>query len=67
VARRRADAVGVDLDDLRRSGLTGSVAQVIDKIAMLRDLGATRLYLQVLDLHDLDHLQLVAEQIAPHL
>ena len=30
------------------------------------DAGATRAYLQVLDLHDLDHLALVAEAVLPH-
>ena len=30
------------------------------------DSGQTRLYLQTLDLHDLDHLHLVAEEIQPH-
>jgi hypothetical protein len=27
--------------------------------------GSTRMYLQVLDLSDLDHLRLIAEQVAP--
>jgi hypothetical protein len=29
------------------------------------DAGATRIYLQVIDLQDLDHLALVAEELAP--
>ena len=29
--------------------------------------GVTRAYLQVLDLHDLEHLQLIAEEVAPQL
>ena len=56
-----------DADALRTRGLGGSVDEVIDKIGAFRELGATRLYLQVLDLADLDHLRLVADQVAPHL
>jgi F420-dependent oxidoreductase-like protein len=63
--RRRAAAAGGDGAALRTGGLGGTVAEVIDKIGAFGELGATRLYLQVLDLHDLDHLRLVAEQVAP--
>jgi hypothetical protein len=40
---------------------------VIDKIRTFQQIGASRMYLQVLDLHDLDHLRLVAERIVPAL
>jgi hypothetical protein len=40
---------------------------VVDKIGRLADLGATRVYLQVLDLTDLEHLELVAAEVAPQL
>jgi F420-dependent oxidoreductase-like protein len=63
--RRRAAAVGQDVDDLRSGGLAGSVGEVVDRIGRFSELGATRLYLQVLDLADLDHLRLVAEQVVP--
>ncbi len=65
--RRRAAAAGGDADALRTGGLGGSVDEVIDKIGAFRELGATRLYLQVLDLADLDHLRLVADQVAPNI
>ena len=64
--RRRAASIGEDADDLRSGGLAGTAEQVVDKIGRFAELGATRLYLQVLDLTDLDHLRLVAEQVAPH-
>ncbi len=64
--RRRAEAAGSDPASLRASGLAGTPAEVVDKIGRLADLGAGRVYLQVLDLADLDHLRLVAEQVAPH-
>jgi alkanesulfonate monooxygenase SsuD/methylene tetrahydromethanopterin reductase-like flavin-dependent oxidoreductase (luciferase family) len=64
---RRAAAIGRDPDELRENGFAGTPQQVVDKIATFADAGASRLYLQVLDLHDLDHLELVASEVAPHL
>jgi len=63
--RRRAAVIGEDADDLRSGGLAGTAEEVVDKIGRFAELGATRLYLQMLDLTDLDHLRLVAEQVAP--
>ena len=63
---RRAEAAGGDADSLRSGGLAGSPAEVVDKLGRLGELGAGRVYLQVLDLADLDLLRLVAEQVAPH-
>jgi F420-dependent oxidoreductase-like protein len=64
---RRARAIGRDTDDLRANGLAGSPREVVDKLRRYADLGAERVYLQVLDLSDLDHLRLVAEEVVPHL
>lgn len=64
---RRAAAIGRDVDDLRAHGLTGTPAEVLDRIGAYAAEGCQRLYLQVLDLHDLDHLRLVAAEVAPHL
>jgi F420-dependent oxidoreductase-like protein len=61
---RRARAIGRDPDKLPSQGLAGSPAQIADKIAQFAAIGAERLYLQVLDLHDLDHLELLAELLA---
>jgi F420-dependent oxidoreductase-like protein len=58
-------AIGEDLDGLRVGGLAGTPAQVVDKIGQFAQLGASRLYLQVLDLTDLDHLELIATAVAP--
>ena len=63
---RRAAAWG-GLDLLRTLGLAGTVEDVLDKIGRYRDLGVTRLYLQLPDLHDLDQLRLVAREVLPHL
>ena len=64
-ARRRADAIDHSIDWLRDNGLGGTVAQAVDKLGRLAQLGAERIYLQVLDLDDLDHLRLVAQEVAP--
>ena len=57
---RRAAAIGQPLGDLRREGLAGTPAEIADKIGKFADIGAERLYLQVLDVHDLDHLEVLA-------
>jgi len=62
-ARRRAAAIGRDLDDLRHDGLAGSPDEIVDKIGQYADVGTSRIYLQVLDLHDLDHLELIASGV----
>ena len=64
---RRAAAIGRDKAELRANGLAGTPAEVLDKIGRYAALGSERLYLQVLDLSDLDHLRLVAADVMPHL
>ncbi|WP_203973901.1 LLM class F420-dependent oxidoreductase [Planotetraspora silvatica] len=63
---RRAEAAGSDVAQLRRGGLAGTPAEVVDKIGEFAGLGAERIYLQVLDLADLDHLELLAAEVMPH-
>lgn len=63
--RRRADAIGEDVDELRADGLAGTPAEVVDKLGRFAEAGASRAYLQVLDLSDLDHLALIADRVAP--
>jgi F420-dependent oxidoreductase-like protein len=62
---RRADAIGRSVDELRANGLAGTPDEVVDKIGRYAELGVSRIYLQTLDLSDLDHLQLVAEKVMP--
>lgn len=64
---RRAAAIGREVDELRANGLAGSPAEVADKIGRYREIGTQRIYLQILDLTDLDHLALIAEQVATQL
>jgi F420-dependent oxidoreductase-like protein len=63
--RRRAAAIGREPDQLRATALAGTVAEVTDRLGTFADGGAQRVYLQVLDLSDLDHLRLVAAEVAP--
>jgi F420-dependent oxidoreductase-like protein len=58
---RRAAAIGWKPEDLRVHGLGGSPAEVADRIGQFGATGAERIYLQVLDLADLDHLELLAQ------
>jgi hypothetical protein len=37
----------------------------VDKLGQFADAGASRAYLQVLDLHDLGHLELIAAEVMP--
>ncbi|GAA2164997.1 F420-dependent oxidoreductase-like protein [Humibacillus xanthopallidus] len=60
---RRAAAIGRDLDELRANGLAGSADEVVDRIGTFAEVGAERLYLQVLDLSDLDHLSDIADGV----
>jgi F420-dependent oxidoreductase-like protein len=62
---RRAAAIGRDVSDLRANELAGTPAEVVDKIARFAEEGTGRVYLQVLDLHDLDHLELIASEVLP--
>ena len=65
---RRADAARLKLDDdLRRTGIVGSPDEVAKRIAEFGAIGASRVYLQVLDLSDLDHLELIAAEVARQL
>ncbi|MEV5407592.1 LLM class F420-dependent oxidoreductase [Thermopolyspora sp. NPDC052614] len=65
-AARRAAAIGRDLDALRTGGLGGTPGEVLEKIDQYAKIGCERLYLQILDLNDFDHLELIASEIMPH-
>ncbi|MCO6009696.1 LLM class F420-dependent oxidoreductase [Actinoallomurus purpureus] len=62
---RRAGAIGRKVDELRENSLAGTPAELVDKIGKFREIGAERMYLQVLDLDDLDHLELIASEVLP--
>lgn len=64
---RRAAAIGREPAELRRNGVAGTVDEMVETIETLRGQGVQRLYLQVLDMKDLDHLDLVAREVVPRL
>ncbi len=62
---RRALRIGREVGELRANGLAGTVDEVVAKIQSFAQGGARRMYLQMLDLSDLDHLRLIAERVMP--
>jgi F420-dependent oxidoreductase-like protein len=62
---RRATAIGREVDELREHGLTGTPDEVVAKIGEFAKVGAERVYLQVMDLDDLAHLELIAAEVLP--
>jgi len=62
---RRAAAIGRSADDIAEHGLAGSPDEVAAKLAKFADIGAEHFYLQVMDLDDLDHLELLAAEVLP--
>jgi len=58
---RRAAAIGREPAELRENGVCGTVDEAAAKLAALAAAGAERVYLQVLDLDDLEHLHTLAE------
>jgi F420-dependent oxidoreductase-like protein len=63
--QRRAAAIGRELPELRRNGLAGTPSEIVDKIGEYGAAGAGRVYLQVLDLDDLEHLELIGAEVLP--
>lgn len=61
---RRADAIGRPVDEMRsNSPLVGTPAQIVEALGAFADAGVQRVYLQLLDLSDLDHLELFAHSV----
>jgi F420-dependent oxidoreductase-like protein len=60
---RRAASIGREVGELRTNGLAGTPGEVLDKIATYAAVGVTRIYLQLLDLADIEHLELVAAEV----
>jgi len=64
---RRAAAIGREVGELRENGLAGTPDEVVEKARTYADAGTERLYLQILDLDDLEHLELIAAEVMPRL
>jgi F420-dependent oxidoreductase-like protein len=65
---RRAAAIGRDVDELRsNSPLVGTPNEIVDQLGSFADVGVQRVYLQLLDLSDLEHLRLFADGVTRQL
>jgi F420-dependent oxidoreductase-like protein len=64
---RRAEAIGRDVGELKQSSAAGTPAEVVATLGRYAEAGATRAYLQIMDLDDLDHLALIASEVRPQL
>lgn len=63
--RRRAEAIGRQPDELRENGAAGLPGEVVDTLRAFEAAGAETAYLQVLDVSDLEHLQLLSAEVMP--
>ncbi|HWF70070.1 MAG TPA: LLM class F420-dependent oxidoreductase [Mycobacterium sp.] len=65
---RRAAAIGREVDELRsNSPLAGTPNEIVDQLGSFADVGVQRVYLQLLDLSDLEHLRLFADAVSRQL
>jgi len=62
---RRAANIGRKADDLRAHALAGTPDEVVARLQEFAAIGAESIYLQVLDLDDLEHIELLAEEVLP--
>lgn len=61
----RARIIGREVGELRENGCAGSPDEVVAKLAEFAEAGAERVYFQVLDLDDLDHIKLLGSTVLP--
>jgi F420-dependent oxidoreductase-like protein len=62
---RRAANIGRQPDELRAHGAAGTPDEVVARLRQFAAIGAETVYLQVLDLDDLDHVSLLSEVVLP--
>ncbi|HAS13439.1 MAG TPA: LLM class F420-dependent oxidoreductase [Acidimicrobiaceae bacterium] len=60
---RRAAAIGREVDELRQNGVCGTPSEAVARLQEWAEAGAERVYLQVLDLDDLDHIELLGREV----
>jgi F420-dependent oxidoreductase-like protein len=61
---KRAGAIGRQVDELRSSSpLAGTPNRIVDQLGPYAEIGLQRVYLQLLDMSDLDHLRLFADEV----
>ncbi len=62
---RRAANIGRKPDELRANGAAGTPDEVVARLEAFAGIGAQTIYLQVLDLRDLEHIELLAREVLP--
>jgi len=65
--RARAEKIGREPAELREGGVAGTPAECVDILGRFAAVGSQRVYLQLLDLTDLDQIELVAAEVMPQL
>ena len=61
---RRANAIGRDVGELRaNTPLAGTPDEIVDRLGKFAEAGVQRVYLQLLDVADLDHLEFFAATV----
>ncbi|HEY5148812.1 MAG TPA: LLM class F420-dependent oxidoreductase [Mycobacterium sp.] len=66
--RRRAAAISREVEELRNNTpLVGTPGEIVERLAPYIEAGVQRVYLQVLDLSDLDHIELFATEVVRQL
>jgi len=60
---RRAQRIGRQVDELKENGAAGSPAEVLDKLASFAELGVDRIYLQLLDIDDVDQVAEIGNDV----
>jgi F420-dependent oxidoreductase-like protein len=61
----RAAKIGREVAELEENGLCGTPEQIAEQIHAYGQVGAGRIYTQLLDLEDLDHIGLIGEAVIP--
>ncbi len=65
--RRRAEAIGTTVEQAKAAGYAGTPGEVVERLKQYEAIGASRIYLQIMDMNDLDHLELIAAEVARQL
>jgi alkanesulfonate monooxygenase SsuD/methylene tetrahydromethanopterin reductase-like flavin-dependent oxidoreductase (luciferase family) len=63
--KQRAAAIGRDVAELKSGAIAGTPAEVVDRLGQFAAVGSTRQYVQIMDLQDLAHLDLIAAEVLP--
>jgi alkanesulfonate monooxygenase SsuD/methylene tetrahydromethanopterin reductase-like flavin-dependent oxidoreductase (luciferase family) len=61
----RAKSIRRTVEDLQGANAVGTPPQLVESLAAWSERGVARIYLQLLDMQDLEQVQLVGAEIAP--